>query len=58
VKKHWIDVQVGTDFSIDCDCGWSQRTKSSEELYALVDAHTEETGHRWPTEVEAAEIGW
>ncbi|SKQ88692.1 Uncharacterised protein [Mycobacteroides abscessus subsp. abscessus] len=23
----FIDVQVGTDFTADCDCGWSLKTK-------------------------------
>jgi hypothetical protein len=47
-QQKWIDVQVGTDFLVQCDCGWGFRTKEDEELHARIDEHEAETGHRWP----------
>ncbi|AMU20848.1 hypothetical protein [Mycobacteroides abscessus] len=49
----FIDVQVGTDFTADCDCGWSLKTKDSDQLESDIQAHTDETGHIWPTPYEA-----
>ena len=51
----YIDVQVGMDFTADCDCGWSIETNCPEELESVVQAHTDKTGHIWPTPSEAPE---
>jgi hypothetical protein len=47
-----IDVQVGMDFLVECECGWGFRTKSSDELHARIGVHESATGHRWPSAFE------
>jgi hypothetical protein len=54
--QKWIDVQVGSDFLIQCDCGWGFRTRDDAELHAQVDAHEAETGHRWPAAGELESV--
>lgn len=51
----YIDVQVGMGFTADCDCGWSLETNQADELESAVQAHTDATGHIWPTPAEAPE---
>lgn len=51
----YIDVQVGTKFTADCDCGWQLETGSADELESAVAVHTDRTGHIWPTAAEAPE---
>lgn len=46
--QKWIDVQVGTDFYVRCDCGFTFNTKDDAELHTRIDEHEAETGHRWP----------
>jgi len=53
--EHYIDVQVGRQFFADCGCGWSLKTKLADELESAVQAHTDQTGHIWPSPSEAPE---
>lgn len=45
----YIDVQVGSQFYADCDCGWKLETADHIQLESAVEHHTEQTGHIWPT---------
>lgn len=47
--QRYIDVQVGSRFHADCDCGWSMKTGDHVQLEAGVQQHTDDTGHIWPT---------
>ncbi|AKU45073.1 hypothetical protein QUICO_100 [Mycobacterium phage Quico] len=45
----YIEVQVGSQFYAECDCGWSMNTRDDVQLEAGVQQHTDDTGHIWPT---------
>ena len=48
-ETEYIDVQVGSKFYADCDCGWTLETADHIQLESAVQHHTDRTGHIWPS---------